>query len=101
MWNMMKNSYSGIKVDGCCKAFALSGRMAACCIPRALPWARSFCPFRACGDNLLSIIQGVWSQLAKHYSGRVGSSFGIPDTTKRVYMLCFIIIVHKDNLSER
>ena len=45
----MKNSYSGIKVDGCCKAFALTGRMAACCVPRALPWARSFCPFRACG----------------------------------------------------
>ena len=21
-------------------------------IPRALPWARSFCPFRACGENL-------------------------------------------------
>ena len=21
-------------------------------IPRALPWARSFCPFRACGANL-------------------------------------------------
>ena len=57
---MMKNSYSGIKVDGCCKAFALTGRMAACCIPRALPWARSFCPFRACG-----------AKLAKFYSGRV------------------------------
>ena len=35
------------------------------------PWARSFCPFMACGANLLSIIHGVWSQLAKHYSGRV------------------------------
>jgi len=54
----------------------------------------------ALGYELLPF-QGVWSQLAKHYSGRVGPNFGIPDTTKRVYMLCFIIIVHKDNLSER
>ena len=32
------------------KAFALTGRQA--CVhlePRVLPWARSFCPFRACG----------------------------------------------------
>ncbi len=35
------------------KAFALTGRQV--CVhnyPRALPWARSFCPFRACGANL-------------------------------------------------
>ena len=32
------------------KAFALSGRMGCIAIiPRALPWARSFCPFRAYG----------------------------------------------------
>ena len=31
------------------KAFALTGRIAKCyLIPRVLPWARSFCPFRAC-----------------------------------------------------
>ena len=31
------------------KAFALTGRIAKCyLIPRGLPWARSFCPFRAC-----------------------------------------------------
>ena len=43
------------------KAFALTGRIAKCyLIPRVLPWARSFCPFRACcrietfGDNLLT-----------------------------------------------
>ncbi len=30
------------------KAFALSGRIANIfIIPRALPWARGFCPFRA------------------------------------------------------
>ena len=46
------------------------------------------------GQELLPF-QGVWGQLAKYYSERVGPSFGIPDTTKRVYMLCFIIIVHK------
>ena len=45
------------------KAFALTGRIAKCyLIPRVLPWARSFCPFRACcrietfGDN--SVIFG-------------------------------------------
>ena len=31
------------------KAFALTGRIAKrYLIPRVLPWARSFCPFRAC-----------------------------------------------------
>ena len=31
------------------KAFALTGRIAKCyLIPRVLPWARSFCSFRAC-----------------------------------------------------
>ena len=31
------------------KAFALTGRIAKCyLIPRVLPWAMSFCPFRAC-----------------------------------------------------
>ena len=35
------------------KAFALTGRQG--CVhdkPRAMPWARSFCPFRACGTHL-------------------------------------------------
>ncbi len=45
----MKNSCSGIKKDWCCKAFALTGRLAEIAIiPRAMPWARGFCPFRAC-----------------------------------------------------
>ena len=45
----MKNSCSGIKEDWCCKAFALTGRLAEIAIiPRAMPWARGFCPFRAC-----------------------------------------------------
>ena len=35
------------------KAFALTGRVANCLIPRALPWAVSFCPFRACCLRLL------------------------------------------------
>jgi len=30
------------------KAFALTGRQANAHKPRALPWAKSFCPFRAC-----------------------------------------------------
>ena len=35
------------------KAFALTGRVANFLIPRALPWAVSFCPFRACCLRLL------------------------------------------------
>ena len=31
------------------KAFALTGRIAPTTTPRAMPWARSFCPFRAYG----------------------------------------------------
>ena len=38
------------------KAFALTGRIAKCySIPRVLPWARSFCPFRACGIKLAKL----------------------------------------------
>ena len=54
------------------------------------------------GAWLLAVYPGRCPGLgASALSGRVEPSFGIPDTTKRVYMLCFIIIVHKDNLSER
>ena len=38
------------------KAFALTGRIADCLIPRALPWAKSFCPFRACCCGLLGLL---------------------------------------------
>ena len=38
------------------KAFTLTGRIADCLIPRALPWARSFCPFRACCCGLLGLL---------------------------------------------
>ena len=37
-------------------------------LPRAMPWARSFCPFRACGASLPSLFlpfQGVLKPLAK------------------------------------
>ena len=35
------------------KAFALSGRIANIfIIPRVLPWARGFCPFRACSSEI-------------------------------------------------
>ena len=39
------------------KAFALTGRLVcAIRLPRALPWARSFCPFRACCQKLASVL---------------------------------------------
>ena len=56
----MKNSCSGIKEDWCCKGksfvycpgilklLPLQGVLLITIIPRAMPWARSFCPFRAC-----------------------------------------------------
>jgi len=34
----------------------LTGRIADCLIPRALPWARSFCPFRACCCGLFGLL---------------------------------------------
>ena len=40
------------------KLLPLQGVLLNASIPRALPWARSFCPFRACGKFLLP--QGVW-----------------------------------------
>ena len=33
----------------------------------------SFCPFRACGANLLSIIQGVWGQTSVSLIQQKGS----------------------------
>ena len=45
--------------SGCREAFALTGRnYHLYIIPRALPWARSFCPFRAYGANPLNRAYG-------------------------------------------
>ena len=61
----MKNSYSVIKIEWCIKVFRcilkllpLQGALLIAFIPRALPWAKSFCPFRACCCGLLDH-QGV------------------------------------------
>ncbi len=40
------------------KLVALTGRLADCYYPRAMPWARSFCPFRACGVHLRNLTKG-------------------------------------------
>ena len=40
-------------------AFALTGRQANAHKPRALPWTKSFCPFRACWFCELLPFQGV------------------------------------------
>ena len=37
------------------KAFALTGRGYRPKQPRAMPWAKSFCPFRACGAYLRNL----------------------------------------------
>ena len=38
------------------KLLPLQGALLTDIIPRALPWAKSFCPFRACGAKLQSLI---------------------------------------------
>ena len=44
----------------------LQGALLTATIPRALPWARSFCPFRACCQKLASALSGrVGELLAK------------------------------------
>ena len=48
----MRNSCSGIRLAGIIKLLPLQGDRLAHIIPRAMPWARGFCPFRACGQNL-------------------------------------------------
>ena len=53
------------------KLLPLQGVLLNASIPRALPWARSFCPFRAYGENLLP--QGVRGKPIA--SGRVGNYF--------------------------
>ena len=71
----MKNSCSGIKEDWCCKGksfvycqvfesfcpgilklLPLQGALLIAIIPRAMPWARSFCPFRACCLRLACVL---------------------------------------------
>ena len=53
------------------KLLPLQGVLLNASIPRALPWARSFCPFRAYGEILLP--QGVWGNPIA--SGRMGKSY--------------------------
>ena len=37
------------------KLLPLQGALLIAIIPRALPWAKSFCPFRACGEKLAKL----------------------------------------------
>ena len=60
----VKNLYRDVTKRRYFKAFALSGRHFVFVLkPRAMPWARSFCPFRAYGHWLLL------------FSGRMGIGF--------------------------
>ena len=72
----MKNSYSVIKIEWCIKfircilkLLPLQGALLIDIIPRALPWAKSFCPFRACCCGLLDLLgvaayMGFWAFMA-------------------------------------
>ena len=53
------------------KLLPLQGVLLNASIPRALPWTRSFCPFRAYGEILLP--QGVWE--IPITSWRMGNSY--------------------------
>ena len=45
-----------LKLQGKHKAFALTGgALLIVVIPRAMPWARGFCPFRACGAYMRNL----------------------------------------------
>ena len=61
------------------KAFALTGRLVcAIRLPRALPWARSFCPFRACCQKLASVLSLRCQKLASALSGRAAKNLLLP-----------------------
>ena len=62
------------------KLLPLQGALLIAIIPRAMPWARSFWAFSPYLNHLRN-----FCNIIQVYS----------------IMLCFIIIVHKDNLSER
>ena len=55
----MRISCSGIRLAGILKLLPFQGDRLAHIIPRAMPWARGFCPFRAYG----AYFQGVWGLL--------------------------------------
>ena len=63
--------------SGCREAFALTGRnYHLYIIPRALPWARSFCPFRAYGANPLNRAYGA--PLNRAYGAPLNRAYGAP-----------------------
>ena len=66
-------------------AFALTGRRAITqTLPRALPWARSFCPFRACREHLMPVyfracrehLMPVYFRACREHMGPVQFSSG-------------------------
>ena len=57
-WEMLGEDRAIIKAfkyQAIYKAFALSGRLADYFYTQGVPWARSFCPFRACGAYLRNL----------------------------------------------
>ena len=57
-------------------------------IPRALPWARSFCPFRAYGANLACSIAFVFlADLVLFFFDRNGAYFLTKQQEDLVYLV--------------
>ena len=66
-------------------------------IPRAMPWARSFCPFRAYWANLAySLALAYWADLALFFSDGNGTDFLTEEEEDLVYFIesqCFLSLL--------
>ena len=82
------------------EAFALTGRnYHLYIIPRALPWARSFCPFRAYGANPLNRAYGA-NPLNRAYGAPLNRAYGanplnvkFMNTLALTFAVCSIVVL--------
>ena len=56
------------KLPGILKLLPLQGDRLASVKPRAMPWARSFCPFRACGAKLAKLLYPYYTDFQIYYT---------------------------------
>ena len=58
-----------LKLQTILRLLPLQGALLTAIIPRALPWAKSFCPFKACGAYFLNLVTSS-KKLPEKYSKR-------------------------------
>ena len=86
-------------MPGVLRLLPLQGALLAAFIPRALPWAKSFSPFRACCLLELLTLQGVLLIRAPDISGHAAyQSF---DTSGRMGQTCGSSIIYKGTRAQR